>query len=92
MPRISQRSQYLSANNNSETEESSQELGPDSNRQVSDVVRYIINRAGEHNIFKSADLKKKIKAGSNFQKILKRAISVLETVKCFANCLFTYYI
>lgn len=84
MPRKSQRSQSHNTNRTiQQTLESSfQEGNLDVEKQVSDLVRYVVNTAGEHLILKKTDLKKNVlcKAGPNLQAILDKAVTVLKNV------------
>lgn len=80
----SQRSQSQRTRNNRQLslEESFQETNDNINEQVSDLIRYIINRAGQQNLFKKADFKKHVlpKSGSNFQTIIDNAKNILQNV------------
>lgn len=85
MPRKSQQTSNKSLsqtqkNPRSQTEENNVCLNQDD--QVNDLVRYFVNKAGEHVIFKRTDLKKNVlpKVGQYFQDILDKAVKILEQV------------
>lgn len=84
MPRQSQRSQSQTTNKSSQLtlEQSFQEINQNIDEQVSDLIRYIINRAGEHITFKKSELKKHVlpKSGSNFQAIIDKGTEILKNV------------
>nr|XP_023026237.1 non-structural maintenance of chromosomes element 3 homolog [Leptinotarsa decemlineata] len=85
MPRKSQRTQHTQ-NNTTLTqktlEESFEEVNTNTDEQVNDLVRYIVNRAGEHMSFKRSEIKKNVlpKAGPLFQQILETATNILKNV------------
>lgn len=93
MPRPSQRSQTQHSQRNTQLtlEESFQDVNQNIEEQVSDLIRYIVNKAGEHCTFKRTDLKKHVlsKAGQNFQTIIDRASTILRNV-LFHNHIFNY--
>ncbi|KAJ8984457.1 hypothetical protein NQ317_012523 [Molorchus minor] len=63
-------------------EESFGDININVDEQANDLVRYIINRAGEHMAFKRAELKKNVlpKAGQLFQDIVTNATKILRDV------------
>ncbi|KAG5897045.1 hypothetical protein JTB14_021765 [Gonioctena quinquepunctata] len=79
----SQKSQNKSRNVTQKTlEESFEELNTNVDEQVDNLVRYIVNRAGEHVTFKRAEIKKNVlpKAGPHFQRVLENATKILKDV------------
>lgn len=92
MPRQSQRSQSQTVNKSSQLtlQQSIQEINQNIDEQVSDLIRYIINKAGEHTTFKRTELKKHVlpKAGSNFQTIIDKGAEILKSV-CKISFLIT---
>lgn len=84
MPRKSQTSSQSQRLTQTQSQRVSQEYEAHVNiqDQVNDLVRYFVNRAGEHVSFKRAELKKNVlpKCGQNFQDILNQAVTVLQQV------------
>lgn len=85
MPRKSQGSQLSQSQpgpSQQTLEESLTEVNVNIDEQVNDLVRYIINRAGEHTIFKRSEFKKNVlpKAGPHFQTIINQATTILKNV------------
>lgn len=84
MPRQSQRSQSQATNKSSQLtlEQSIQEVNQNIEEQISDLIRYIIIKAGEHTVIKRTDLKKYVlsKSGANFQTIIDRGAEILRNV------------
>lgn len=72
----------LNSSQESLNEQEEGEVNLNVEEQVNDLVRYIVNRAGEQMIFKRPDLNKNIlkKAGSNYQVIINEATKVLRSV------------
>ncbi|CAH1159762.1 unnamed protein product [Phaedon cochleariae] len=91
MPRKSQRTQRSQPNQSGslltqqtleETFAGGGEVNINFDEQTSDLVRYFVNRAGDHMIFKRADIKKHVlpKAGPHFQKIIDDSTKILRKV------------
>lgn len=84
----SQRSQSQGTSENRQLtlEESFPGTNENIDEQVADLIRYIINRSGQQNLYKKVDIKKHVlpKSGSNFQTIIDNARNILNNVFNFS--------